>query len=150
MTVQYFYSIKKMFNYNNQLTNQIINQLNKKLTNQPTILTNCMKHNPSWRGEISSTSQGNTPHFTEPEGSLTLYLALHDSTPRKFHLLPGNSVIQCFAASALSAGYGPGMSVHMITKSLLWISDSLTFNMILFSVSPVLWIRRITNDITHS
>jgi len=114
-------------------------------------LTNCMKHNPSWRGDSSSTSQGNAPHFTEPEGSLTLYLALHNSTPRQFHLLPGNSVIQCSAASALSAGYGgPVMSVHMITKSLLWISDSLTFNMTLFSVSPVLWVHRITNDITHS
>jgi hypothetical protein len=109
-----------------------------------------MRHKPSWRGDSSSTSQRNAPHFTEPEGSLALYLALHNSTPRQFHLLPGNGVIQCFAASALSASYGPVMTVHMITKSLLWINDSLTFNMTHFLVSPVLWVHRITNDITHS
>ena len=34
-TVQHFYAIKKMFNYENQLTNSVRNQLNKKLTDQP-------------------------------------------------------------------------------------------------------------------
>jgi len=95
-----------------------------------------MKHKPSWKGDSSSISQRNFPHFTRPEGSLTLYLALHNLLPRQFHLLPGIGVIQCFAALALTASYSPVMTVQMIAKSFLWINDSLTFNVTLFFSQP--------------
>jgi hypothetical protein len=55
---------------------------------------------------------------------------------RQFHLLPGIGVFQCFAASALSASYGPVMTVHVITKSLLWTIDSLIFNVTVFFSQP--------------
>jgi len=68
-------------------------------------------------------------------------------TRRFINSLPGNAqfnakaippvgVFQCFVASALSASYSPVMTVHTITKSLLWINDSLTFNMTLFLSQP--------------
>jgi hypothetical protein len=69
---------------------------------------------------------------------------------RQFHLLPGIAVFQCFPALSLSASYSPVMTVHMITKYLLWINNSLTFNVTLFLVSPMLRAGRITNDITYS
>jgi len=62
-----------------------------------------MKHKLSWKGDSSSISQQNFPYFTGPDGSSTLYLALHNLTPRQFHRLPGIGVIQCFAAFPATA-----------------------------------------------